>query len=229
MQATAVCTSRLFLIPYLLQHFWTTQHSVTTRHWTEDERAAAFVAIEGTAGRHSWYVRLVCFCLQQVFCFCLLFTVYCLLFTVYCFCLPFLFLFAVSVFVLCFCFQPLPDLTHDHVRQFHGLLSQTDGITRKRELCAEYGLQMVMPGFMRDGIAPSLLLDSGFALTAPDIMHTLKRPLTDICVDMIHACLMYKQNGKKAIFSNRIVAQWRFRPNNGRGALAAFPNVCFCF
>ena len=151
--------------------------------------------------------------------------VVCLLFNAFVFRFRLLF----SFFVLCCRFQPLPELTHDHVRQFHGLLSQTDGITRKRQLCKEYGLQMVMPGFMRDGIAPSLLLDSGFALTAPDIMHTLKRPLTDICVDIIHACLMYKQSGKKAIFSNRIVAQWRFRPNNGRGPLATFPNVCFSF
>ena len=151
--------------------------------------------------------------------------VVCLLFNAFVFRFRLLF----SFFVLCCRFQPVPELTHDHVRQFHGLLSQTDGITRKRQLCKEYGLQMVMPGFMRDGIAPSLLLDSGFALTAPDIMHTLKRPLTDICVDIIHACLMYKQSGKKAIFSNRIVAQWRFRPNNGRGPLATFPNVCFLF
>jgi hypothetical protein len=76
------------------------------------------------------------------------------------------------------------------------------------------------PGFMHHG---SLLVDSGYQLFTPDVLHGLGRIMRDT-FGMFMACLA-KQKGSITQFSNRIKAQDRFRPQ-GRVAFHVFLAAC---
>ena len=78
-----------------------------------------------------------------------------------------------------------------------------------------------------DGEEEILLLDNGYLLTTPDILHLLGRIVKDVyyCLEI---CVKFGQKrgrpSKWGIAGDRIASQWKFRPNDGRN-VATFPKA----
>ena len=86
-------------------------------------------------------------------------------------------------------------------------------------LAKEAGLHKDEPGFMKHS---NVLIDSGYKLCTPDPLHGLGCVMKNV-LTMFIVCLK-RNRGKVTIFSNRIAAQERFRPQ-GRQAFAVFLRV----
>ena len=108
------------------------------------------------------------------------------------------------------------------------LKAQPRSKTRQDNLLKKHGLHGMKPGFFMDGPEGVLLLDEGYRLVTPDILHLLGRIIKNV-YDCTEICVKFgQQRGQPSKWGeagNRISKQWKFRPNDGRD-ISTFPDVC---
>ena len=96
--------------------------------------------------------------------------------------------------------------------------------TEKLKQQRHFGIHDMEPGFFLQEPDDVLLVDDGYLLVTPDMLHLLGRIIQNMYA-CLEVCCKWRTRGAWSDASNRIAAQWKIRPNERR-TVASFPQAC---